>query len=1385
MKDNDFFSKDARESEHWQKVSEIEDIFQKFLSVGSKDPEFSAELKKYQEEAGKLLDDLCETRIISEEMGKLADNYSAFLSLLQIHDTESEEWDPIYESLEDTDYYSGKVMRGLRKSIFILPEQDGTTPGNGSDVLIPPAGPSDGNDTKIDNEPGKKDPENTDIPQKTDENLDEDIERKILLSLIGSEPDIAADADLTDLSSSQMAMYLYENNIDPVPAANHELFYSLIYKLIAERNLDNAVLMARALASLDDQPDYSDFCELVTAGCDIKSFPAMYTGAEFQSLYNIIEKRNNRKEDQVIMLAVVIRGLFRPDNETGFTDYQMNDLAAKTAGLDIFPDRKISGNIRKLVEELSDMTVTIPGGFSDEVLNIFMEIRSKEKQENALSEQAKMLMKSPANMINNRTLSEFLRKEFGPTSRMYEMLSLIQQKNHEKENDISSFLKEYIKQYKDFSEDSLKQYSQDLWRDSVGPNQKLKNGGLNNVIRAFYERLELMERWIHMTGLENDSLSDQKKETAAETRMNVLKIIRQLNDDLSDDQLSAPSTLVVLSHALTNIYNMLQTEVNRLEEQLPNNWYQTYYLIFDENGIPICDLGLNRILYCEPWRIVLRHLLSEKLDPDDVVWHIQNDSIESYWADNFGLARWLTGSDEMKELQESASKELVHANFNVYFSEHFEKELEMAVFHGQITENQKDDLMEAESSFRPYFRNNENYGQYRYFLNCLMQRVKIECNILTVEKMAEMDNLPDEIKIERKEDIKKIRQLVFAGNFTAADDKLNRLKNKEDPLWTDGEEKNYFDHFLSVYDEIYRLLRDNGNLEVESFGESILEKKINWEMTLSGAYQRSHRSRKDIFKDWAKENESSVKTLFEELDFPVKSVKQDNDYFVLTAEPSQQNLPEYPHPIAKFGTRMSDKIRVVYTKGVVTANSINTISQRNPIGGTGIIILVDYAIPLNDRRKIVEDFMNSDKEYPFIVIDRVLLFYLAAQVEVNRMQVLLECTLPFSYTQPYVDGKGEVPDEMFFGRHSELTKIRLGTPSCFVYGGRQLGKTALLRRTESLENQPEEKQFAVYFDAKDNNIEKTVSQVAGKLHKLKIIPNQPKTMGDLCSSIGRKLTEGKSIRKLLLLIDEADAYLADDRENDFKATKKLWDLYKEHPNNFKFVFAGLHNVARTAKGSENNSLIGQFNMVSIGQLSKKDAEQLIQKPLRYLGFRMKDEQIASIIENANYYPGVLHYFCHKMLEEVYGNYKNHFSPVKKNPPFTIKEENLKKIIYKANLSQAIRDRLALTLKLDPRYMFFANLIAYLYYTDRENGILNPYGYSLSTIKQNGKEFAPKLGNYDYDQILPEMVEMGILSKEKDNYKLRRACFLEMINDEETVEEYLLSDPIPEEEVKNE
>ena len=110
-------------------------------------------------------------------------------------------------------------------------------------------------------------------------------------------------------------------------------------------------------------------------------------------------------------------------------------------------------------------------------------------------------------------------------------------------------------------------------------------------------------------------------------------------------------------------------------------------------------------------------------------------------------------------------------------------------------------------------------------------------------------------------------------------------------------------------------------------------------------------------------------------------------------------------------------------------------------------------------------------EHPtqFITVDETLVLYLASLQE-GRLRALFECTLPFTCTEPYFTAPGLVPPEAFFGRERERREVIDRYGSCFVYGGRQLGKTALLHSAEAVFHDPSGRRLAKYLDLKYEDI---------------------------------------------------------------------------------------------------------------------------------------------------------------------------------------------------------------------------------------------------------------------------------------------------------------------------
>lgn len=88
----------------------------------------------------------------------------------------------------------------------------------------------------------------------------------------------------------------------------------------------------------------------------------------------------------------------------------------------------------------------------------------------------------------------------------------------------------------------------------------------------------------------------------------------------------------------------------------------------------------------------------------------------------------------------------------------------------------------------------------------------------------------------------------------------------------------------------------------------------------------------------------------------------------------------------------------------------------------------------------------------FAVLDRVVLKYLYDNYsEQTITKQLLHIIMPFAYYQPYVaDSSKPMPSELFIGRKEELKKIKDVNGVNIVYGGRQLGKSALLMKAKRI-----------------------------------------------------------------------------------------------------------------------------------------------------------------------------------------------------------------------------------------------------------------------------------------------------------------------------------------------
>ena len=422
--------------------------------------------------------------------------------------------------------------------------------------------------------------------------------------------------------------------------------------------------------------------------------------------------------------------------------------------------------------------------------------------------------------------------------------------------------------------------------------------------------------------------------------------------------------------------------------------------------------------------------------------------------------------------------------------------------------------------------------------------------------------------------------------------------------------------------------------------------------------------------------------------------------------------------------------------------------------GKAVIVLLTRPISSHYRIKWLHERVRSQSMA--LPIDSCLLMYLCGQR--NRLRALLDIGLPHTWAQPYITKGETVAREMFVGRLVEAKDIVDQNGSCIVFGGRQLGKSALLThvRRESHNLEDQEGLFVAYLDVNDlgepqtpeEMIEafwKRVSEHLAFVGAIETIPpnvrrgRQSRWSDHGPSAIKAALTLDNE-RRIVLLLDETDKMLDLDSQLDFALVRRLRILMANTERQFKVVLAGLQSVQRY-NNWKNHPFAQLGREIVIDPLPPKAAEDLIVRLLRALGFEFENsELVCRILSMANYHPGLIQIFCYRLLNKLYKSHRQWSSIIRK-----ITADDILTIERDQTFREDVRNRFDWTLDLDDRY----KVITY--------GLVlseNPTTAQTSTeFKELGSSWWPgvfdKLDAQDMRALLDEMVGLGVLLAESD------------------------------------
>jgi hypothetical protein len=484
-------------------------------------------------------------------------------------------------------------------------------------------------------------------------------------------------------------------------------------------------------------------------------------------------------------------------------------------------------------------------------------------------------------------------------------------------------------------------------------------------------------------------------------------------------------------------------------------------------------------------------------------------------------------------------------------------------------------------------------------------------------------------------------------------------------------------------------------------------------------------------------------------------------------------------PVPQFGSEREGQYDVI---GIWDRPGFNLMSA-----------LVDQTV---DRPTIVfyfgrlllrqrEDLLHSEElrslKVPVLILDEILLLFLAREYDI-RLGTFFACTLPFTFLNPYVPfAAGAVPPEMFVGRREMVQQLLDPRGPAIVYGGRQLGKSALLRQVWREFHNPGMGKYAILEDIKSLggpltglDYERAFwERVAHRLDVegfLDVPPNiSPKTLQD---RIQRRIAE-QNLR-LMLLLDEADNFLEADAERGFPVVSDLKRLMDGTERRFKVVFAGLHNVQRFQR-IPNQPLAHLGTPIEVGPLEPEAAWELLERPLQALGYRfgegLKEEDPSIpflIFSYTNYHPGLIQLFGWELVRRLKATRRSGL------PPFGISRSDVEAVYRNEEVRKNIRERFTWTLSLDERYEAIALAMILDQWEDR-NGFDRFYNHReiqdlVSVFWRDGFE---GMESDQFQGYLSEMCGLGVLIQEGGRYRLRSPNVVQLLGTYESLWDRLI------------
>jgi Flp pilus assembly protein TadD len=258
----------------------------------------------------------------------------------------------------------------------------------------------------------------------------------------------------------------------------------------------------------------------------------------------------------------------------------------------------------------------------------------------------------------------------------------------------------------------------------------------------------------------------------------------------------------------------------------------------------------------------------------------------------------------------------------------------------------------------------------------------------------------------------------------------------------------------------------------------------------------------------------------------------------------------------------------------------------------------------------------------------------------------LPATAKESHFNPYVVGQPIDTPEMFFGRKSYIQRIQsaIKNHSLLLYGERRIGKTSILKQ---LERQLDKPYFVFYSDLENTRPEDFFSRIMRSLYNrlrsdfsaetqgLKIAQNPDfytahdfqDDFYNILNSLRRRYDPNVVV---VMNLDEAD-WLNDYPINILLDLRRL---LQEHSRDLRMVLTGVKINTTRQDDIKSSTLFAVEEQIEVKPLIRKEAEDLIRKPVAPF-FSYDKKAIDYIIAKSDCKPNIIQKFCRYALSRLY------------------------------------------------------------------------------------------------------------------------------------------------------